>query len=222
MTACQPNSSHDDHPYRQAYRSIDFQGDTATIERIIDESSKTISHQLDAQDDYDRTAISIVRLNGVLLSLIVGLVVVSVHLDQVTATDIANEFTAVGILALLVSSITGAWVVTLSKYIVGIDTETIEQVMDADLREEEFSVLLAQSYAHWIEHNDDLMMKNTPLLSLTILLFVSGLASFALGAYAAFVGEYAGHLGVAVLLLILVFAWMDSLHQQLIEGLRRR
>lgn len=181
--------SDDIHPLRRQIDDLEFDGDTQTARRLSEEARETIDNQLDTLDDIDAKAMSILRLNVLLVGVILTAVSVAVEIDAVVLGELNNGYVAIGVGSLVLSTALAAITYTSSDSEVGIDGESIRAAVDASLDEEEFEAATAQSYAAWIEFNDRTNVMNAPVITLTMLLVVIGLVHLAIGVYAAVGGS---------------------------------
>lgn len=192
--------SDDIHPLRRQIEDLEFDGDTQTARRLSEEARETINNQLDTLDDIDAKAMSILRLNVLLVGVILTAVSVAVEIDAVVLGELNNGYVAIGVGSLVLSTALAAITYTSSDSEVGIDGESIRAAVDASLDEEEFEAATAQSYAAWIEFNDRTNVMNAPVITLTMLLVVIGLVHLAIGVYAA--------VGGANTNLVVVVSWV--------------
>lgn len=204
----------DEHPIRERIRELGFEGDTETVRRLAEEGQRTVDHQLEALNDIDTKAISILKMNLVIASAILTLGSFAANIEAVTIADLDNIYNATALVSLVLSSALAASTYTASDSEVGMDSESIRGVIDANLNEEEFEVAVAQSYAGWIEFNDRTNVLNAPLITLTTLLVVVAVIHLSLGVYEAFVSEHT--------IYIALVAWVFLLAVVLFAGLPRQ
>ena len=179
-----------EHPIQSRVRAIEFDGDTETVKRLSEEGQRTVDHQLDALHDIDAKAVSILKLNLVIVSAILAIGSFVTEANVVTIADLNNVYNAIGIVSLVLSAALAASTYTASDSEVGMGDDAIRSVIEADLTKEGFEIATAQSYAAWIEFNDRTSVLNTSLITLTTLLVVVAIVHLALGVYDAFVGTH--------------------------------
>ena len=203
------------HPLRRRISTLDYRGDPATARSLRKEAQRTLDHQLAALDDIDSKAISILRVN----TLVIGLVL------SVTSilTDSSNEFSVgsfynvymfAGVAVFLLSSMVAAATYTASDAIVGFSDETIHGVIDADLAADEFEVGAASSYGHWIAFNDVTNIKNAPLITITAGLMILGILNLSLGVYSAVIDQWTPVIAGGAYLAYAVILYFTGLTKQ--------
>jgi hypothetical protein len=147
---------------RRRIDELDFQGDTEAARRLCEEGRTTIDHQLQSLDDIDSKAISLLRVNIILVGLILTAASFISDSQTTTLTDIFNPYFAVGVVALIGSSALAALTYTASDSEVGVDDDAIDAVLAAGLSELELEVAIAESQAHWIQFNSRTSLINAP------------------------------------------------------------
>lgn len=176
------------HPIKQQIRDLEYKGDTESAKSLRKEAQRTLDHQLAALDDIDTKAMTILRVNTVLIGLILSVFSLAVDFrDDFPVTDFHNIYIFGGVIALLLSAMVAAATYTASDTEVGLSAETIHSAIDAGLTEQEFEVGAASSYAYWIEFNDVTNLKNAPLITITSGLLILGILSLSLGVYDAII-----------------------------------
>lgn len=208
------------HPIKKRIQSQGYQGNTETLERLCRESERTLDGQLSALNDIDSKAMKILRVNIVILGVIIAGTSIAVEDGVITISELANEYTIIGVLFLLLSTSVAALTYTASDSEVGIGAETIRDTMTAELSEQELELALTQSYSYWIEFNRSTIKYNSPQITLTSVFVVAGLIHFVLGMYDAFVGEFAIHFAVMAWVFIIGLALAAELPKQLKEAYR--
>lgn len=193
---------------------LDYNGETETLKRLSDEGRITLNHQIDSLNDIDSKAISVLRVNVVLLGLLLTAASLIADSQQVALQDFANNYTFFGVLALLASSAVAAVTYTASDLEVGIEADRIEDVIDSDLSEREFELAVAQSQIFWIRFNNRTNVINAPLITATNILLVVSLVHLALGVYASVVGQYVIAIAGSAWLLLLIFILATNIVSQ--------
>lgn len=178
------------HPLRKRIDQLGFEGDPETARRLAEEGRQTVDRQLEALDDIDTKAISILKLDLVIVSALLAIGSFTADVDSVPVAALNNHFNAVAVASLVCSAALAATTYTASDSEVGMDGRSIRDAIDADLTESEFDVAVAQSYAAWIEFNDRTNVLNVPLITLTTFLVVVAIVHLALGTYTALGGRY--------------------------------
>lgn len=179
----QDADTRDPHPLHD--RLPDFDGDLEAARRLRAEGRSTLDHQLDALDDIDSKASSILRVNMLLLGLILTALSLAAEDGIISLGELSNGYTFVGIIFLLLSTAFAALTYTASDTEVGIDSKTMRNALEADLTSREVEVGMAEGYAYWIDFNARTNTLNTVLITLTSWFIVISLANFSLGIYAA-------------------------------------
>lgn len=200
---------------RRRIDELDFQGDTEAARRLCEEGRTTIDHQLQSLDDIDSKAISLLRVNIILVGLILTAASFISDSQTTTLTDIFNPYFAVGVVALIGSSALAALTYTASDSEVGIEDDAIEAVLGADLSELELEVAIAESQSHWIRFNNRTNLINAPLITLTTVLIVVALVHLAIGVYDAVIGSQTLAIAIASWVLLVLLVLQAELPDQL-------
>lgn len=178
------------HPLRRRIEELDFDGDTETARRLAEEGRRTVDRQLEALEDVDAKAISLLKLNLVIVSAVLTISSLTAEVDAFAVADLNNRFNVVAVTSLVLSAALAATTYTASDSEVGMESRAVRHAIDASLSERELEVATAQSYAAWIDFNDRSNALNVLLITLTTLLVVVAIVHFALGTYAAIDGPY--------------------------------
>lgn len=199
---------------KRRIEELDYQGDLAALTRLTEESKQTLEYQLQSLNDIDSKAISILRVNVVLIGLL--LTAVSFVADSnfpLTALD--NFAFYIGIISLLLSSALAALTYTASDTEVGIPSQKVDEVIQSDLTETEFELAAAQSHVRWIWFNNRTNVINAPLITLTNILLVIALAHLSLGVYIAFNGGHVHLITGGMWTVLLIFILASNILKQL-------
>lgn len=206
----------DQHELKQLIQSLDYQGDVATVRKLRDEGRRTVDHQLDTLDDIDTKAMKILRVNILLVGFILTAFTFGVEeFDTEAVLQFGNEFVGIGISALLISSALAAFVYTASDTEAGMKYSYIHKAIDADLTNEEFEIGAANSYANWIEFNDETIIRNAPIITLTSFLVIVGIVNLSIGVYRGLDGAYPWLIGLAANLSLVGLALKTGIRGQL-------
>lgn len=207
----------DENEIRRRINALDFNGDTEAARRLCEEGRTTLDHQLQSLDDIDSKAISLLRVNIILVGLI--LTAASFISDSQTTTldEIFNPYFTVGVVALIGSSALAALTYTATDSEVGIEDDAIDAVLGADLSEIELEVAIAESQAHWIRFNNRTNLINAPLITLTTVLIVVALVHLAIGVYDAVIGSRTFLIAVISWVLIVLLVLQADLYDQIAD-----
>lgn len=199
---------------KRRIQELDYQGDKEVLRRLSQESGKTLQYQLQSLNDIDSKAISILRVNVLLL----GLILTAASLVADSSLDLAmfgNIYLYTGIVSLIFSSTIAALTYTASDIEVGIPSDKINEVIDSDLTEEEFELAVAQSHTRWIWFNNKTNIINAPLITLTNILLIISISNLALGVYAAVIGDHVIIGATIMWILLIIFVITSNLINQL-------
>lgn len=192
---------------------IDFQGDLGALQRLTEEGRHTLESQLNSLNDIDSKAISILRVNVLLMGLLfTAASFVADSRFNLSALD--NFAFSVGVVSLLLSSALAALTYTASDSEVGIEGQKINEVIQSNLTEKEFELAAAQSHVRWIWFNNRTNVINAPLITLTNILLVIALAHLGLGAYIAIDGTHTAGVTVVMWVFLLIFIAASNIIKQ--------
>lgn len=195
-------------------QELDYQGDKEALQRLSEESEKTLQYQLQSLNDIDSKAISILRVNVLLLGLM--LTAASIIADSsLELARFGNNYIYVGLASLISSSTVAALTYTASDSEVGIESNRINDVIASDLTEMEFELAVAQSHRRWIWFNNKTNIINAPLITLTNILLIVSISHLALGVYVALIGEHSLLLAAILWILLVIFILASNLIKQL-------
>jgi len=163
-------------------REIGYQGDLGSLQRLTEEGRITLDSQIESLNDVDDKAVSILRINVLLVGLLLtaGSFIANSNLELAILDNWAFY---IGIVSLLLSTSVASVTYTASASEVGIGGETINEVINADLSEKEFELAVAQSQIYWIQFNDKTNVINALLITVTNLLLIISLFHLAVGVY---------------------------------------
>ena len=199
---------------KKAVEEIDFQGDLGALRRLTEEGRTTLQYQIESLNDIDSKAISILRVNVLLIGLL--LTAASFVADsQFNLSALDNFAFYVGVFSLLLSSALATLTYTASDTEVGIESGKINEVIESDLTEEEFELAAAQSHSRWIWFNNKTNVINAPLITLTNIFLIVGLSHLGLGVYIALDGSYSLVMAVGTWILLLIFIAASNILNQI-------
>lgn len=203
------------HPFKSRIQDLDYRGDTATARSLRKEAQRTLDHQLAALNDIDSKAISILRVNTLVIGLVLSVVsILAESSNEFTVGSFYNVYMFAGVAAFLLSSMVSAATYTASDAIVGFSDETIHGAIDADLTADEFEVGAASSYGHWIAFNDVTNIKNAPLITITAGLMILGILNLSLGVYSAVIDQLTQIIAGGAYLAYAVILYVTGLSKQ--------
>lgn len=198
---------------KKAIEDLDFQGDVEALRRLTEESKTTLEYQIQSLDDIDSKAISILRVNVLLIGLL--FTAASFVADSSLSLSVLdNPALYVGVLSLLLSSALATLTYTASDTEVGIEEGKIGEVIESDLTEKEFELAVAQSHRRWIWFNNRTNVLNAPLITLTNIFLIIGLSHLGLGAYLALHGGYPCIAAIGTWILLIIFIAASSIVKQ--------
>lgn len=193
---------------------IDFQGDLGALQRLTEEGKHTLEYQLNSLNDIDSKAISILRINVLLMGLLFTAASFVVD-SQFRISALDNLAFYVGIVSLLLSSALAALTYTASDSEVGIESGKINEVIQSNLTEKEFELAAAQSHVRWIWFNNRTNIINAPLITLTNILLIVALSHLGLGAYIALDGNHTVVVAIIMWTFLLIFIVTSNIIKQM-------
>lgn len=206
-------TSRDPDELQDSLESIDFPGDVDTLSELRAEARDTVDCQSDTLNDIDTKASKILRLNILLIGILVSVLSVAAQNGggdgaSLSAVDsFINIYMEIGVSSLVLSTAFAAMTYTASELDVGVSSNNLFTILDADLSRKDVEELLVKNYIIRINFNRSTNIRNIPLIQLTIFFVVSAVVFFTLGVYDALFGSVpCWLLGAALLLLIGVLA----------------
>jgi hypothetical protein len=175
------------------------------------EARATLDHQLATLDDMDRKAISILRLDVTIASVLVTVLSLVTGIRPEMDTFV-NEYVGVSVAFLVISAVAAALTYTVSAQIVGIDAAALEDV--PELADEAFYQRLVASYADWIRFNRTANVRKAPLLTSALLGLIAGIVFLALGGLAA-LATVTLPVQIAAGVVLVVAVFFSGLYRQL-------
>lgn len=195
-----------DEELAEKLRDITFDGDAEAASTLRNEAQRTIDAQMSSLGDIDSKAIKILRINLVLTGIILTLLsfVAQVGDPEISVQAFVNPFVGAALVSLLLSSAMAALTYTASDLDVGVDPEDLARLLELDVTVQESDVVLTKGYARWIDFNDETNVRNTPLITGTILLVVFAIAFLSLGVYDALLGPVPGPLTATTIVALVI------------------
>lgn len=199
---------------KKKIEEMDFQGELGALQRLTEEGRHTLEYQLNSLNDIDSKAISILRVNVLLMGLLFTAASFVVD-SQFSLSELDNLAFYVGIISLLLSSALAALTYTASDSEVGIESGKIEEVIQSNLTEKEFELAAAQSHVRWIWFNNRTNIINAPLITLTNILLIVALSHLGLGAYIALDGNHTVAVTIVMWIFLLIFIATSNIIKQI-------
>lgn len=196
-----------------------LEGGSETAELLRTEARKTIDHQIDALDDIDEKAARILRVNVLLVGVVLSVLSLGAQSQAVEVDDFLNRFVGIGVGSLLLSSALAAWTYTASDFQAGISPDDVATLFENDVTREQSEMVVAKSYALWIEYNEETNLLNTPLITATTVVLVVSIAHFALGVYHALIADVGWKLVGATWFSLGTLAYLSELPRQITDAL---
>lgn len=139
------------------------------LDNLIDESKRTLDHQLNWIQQIDNKAVRILRANILLLGLILTALSLSTRTEILNISQFINLFSIFGLLSLVASSMGAGITYISSSFEAGIGSNDIGDIIDSNYKKSEFERKLARSYSNWIEYNQYVLGFNAVLITVTII-----------------------------------------------------
>lgn len=145
--------------------------------RVTHEEARTVlDHQISILNDIDNKATKTVRITAVIL----GIVVSAPSVIQ-NPLNFVNQFTKWGVVGLVLSICLGMFTYSSSSPDLGPNPADINRMLDNKYREDEWLVLLLDSYQDWIDRTQQVNRFNGVFLALSQLSLITSLALLAWG-----------------------------------------
>lgn len=169
--------------------------------RAIEEARRTIDYQHRTLADIDTKASRLLRINLLVVGLLLTGVSISAGRSSPPLGAFLNGFTFLGIASLLASTILAGITYTATTLRIGVDADTVRQILSEDLSDGQIDRGLAKSYANWIEGNRRESRTNARFVSATIATATYGITLLVAGGSAA-VSALPGETFVAPVLVV--------------------
>jgi len=145
--------------------------------RITHEEARTVlDHQISILNDIDNKATRTVRITAVILGILVSAPSVIEN-----PNTYVNPFTKWGVIGLVLSISLGMFTYSSSSPDLGPNSNDINRMLDEKYREDEWLVILLNSYEDWIDRTQQVNQFNGVFLVLTQLSLVTSLTLLAWG-----------------------------------------
>lgn len=208
---------------------LDDGGPESEVDTLIiayHEARRTVDSQIHLLDEIDSKAARLLRLNLILIGIILtGISVATAPQSRdglSAASELLNSYVALGLVALLGSTVLAGLTYTASHLRTGMSGPDLLDMLWNDYSDRENLAGLVQSYARWIEQNYLTNALNAPLSTLTILLQIYAVTSFALGVIESVHGAVPGYAILAALLVLSVITYLAGLSGQVRRYIRER
>lgn len=214
-------SSRDPEELRDELRSIDCCGDRELLTELRSEARETVDAQKETQNDIDTKASRILRLNILLIGVLVSVLSIAAQNGgndggQLSGIEpFVNPYTKIGIGSLVLSTAFAAMTYTASELDVGVSSENLATLLEADFSREDAEELLVKNYIVRINFNRSVNIRNIPLIQTTIVFIITAVVLFALGTYRAVAGSVPLLLLASAVGLILGVVFVSGLPTQL-------
>lgn len=195
--------------------TVPYDGEVTALEASNQQARKTVDTQIRNLGDIDTRAARILRLNAVLVGLILTALSATARLVSLETASILNVYVGTGVVLLLVSTGVAGVLYTASRLRVGVTPEDLVTTLEEDLDHRELQLVLAKSYAAWIEYNARAELQSTFFLTMSVLLVVASLAYLSLGVYAVLVSPVPTALEMATNLSLLCMVLLTGFPHQL-------
>ncbi|MDZ7730979.1 MAG: hypothetical protein U5K37_08775 [Natrialbaceae archaeon] len=191
---------------------------------LREEAHRTVEGQRATLDEMDEKAIKILRVNVIVLGVIVSLLSLTGPSGPVTddgsiASAVVSGYTAGGVVSIIASTLFATLTYTMSNVDIGINQENIISIIQADVDVRETELLLCKNYASRINFNRSTMIRQMPLVQLTVLLFYLSVILFGLALYHGLGGTISHPVHIVVGLLVVCIVGAVGLPQQLYRAL---
>lgn len=186
-------------------------------ELALEQAQRVIDVQIRTLNEIDTKAIKLLSLNAVLIGAGVSVVSVAVRSSAYPAEALSNWYTVGGGALLLASTITAALAYTASTTKAGPSANDIRRMVSGRYEQSAVTTGLARSYADWVELNYRENVRNTPLLTVSILTLVLSFVSLTVGTAESIAGPVPGWVSS----LLLAVAGVLSRSTGVFEQIRR-
>jgi hypothetical protein len=219
-------SSTDPDDLKQELESIDFSGDPDLLREFREEARVTVDKQIETLNDIDTKASRILRVNIVLIGVLVSVASIvaqngsSANADTLMIEPYINLYMMVGVGSLILSTAFAAITYTASELDVGLSSENLKTLLDADFPKDKVEELVVKNYIVRINFNRSTNIRNIPLIQATIILIIAAIASFALGLYRAAIGSVPYWVLLVTLAILAVVIVASGFYKQLKRAFR--
>lgn len=155
-----------------------------------DECRRTLAYQLESISELDAKSIAMFRTSIILGALLIAALSVLAETRPGTLHAVANWYTGVGLVALLVSSAVALLAHSASRVQTGVHPQHAFDVTTNEFTSRELESGLVVGYADWLQQNQRINMKKAALLTVSMIVLVAALVHLSLGLYAAVIDWY--------------------------------
>lgn len=177
-------------------------------QRAYEEAKRTVNRQTEWLREIDTKAMRTLRFNAILLGVVVPTATFAVQFGLVRSAEVFyNVHVGAGVAALVGSTALAGVTYTATSLDVGVSSDDIRTAQRHGLSDRQLHDTLVTSYAGWIRSNRRTLLRNSLLVTATIVLTIYALALLALGAGAAVLGgipapvRYGAYLGLVAVTL---------------------
>lgn len=167
-------------PVQQPGRQLPDGADEVAV-LMREEGRLTVDRLNQGLGDIETKASKLMRTNLVLVGLLLSAFSVASRSQSIDPSPFLNSFTAVGVLALVGSTIGAGVTYTSTESRVGISPEVIYGFVGTDLDPAEVESGLAKAYARWIAVNRRANVENAFFATVTTLLVLAAVVLIATG-----------------------------------------
>lgn len=163
--------------------------DGAVCKRVCEEARATLDQQIYRNENVDRKALGIFRLNLLLAGLLLTIFSLLMNSSEISENEFINTWAVAGLVALFISTVFAAMTYTSTSYDIGIGPGLIEDSefgrydSPTDLEDD-----LREMYREALKHNSNVGQFNAYFITIAIaglldsvILFVGGATISALG-----------------------------------------
>lgn len=221
-----PRPSRDPDELRDTLAEVDFTGEDEQLSELRAEARETVTAQKATLTDIDTKASRILRLNILLIGVIMSALSLAARGDVEANSGLAgvepfiNPYMKLGVASLVLSTALAAVTYTASELDVGVNADNLTNLVRAGLPAEDAEELLVKNYAVRINFNRSINIRNTPLITSTIVFVVTSVVCFTLGVYEAVIDAVPLWLSISATLLVLGVVWMSGLVRQIVRAIR--
>ena len=145
------------------------------------EARSTVDQQIEKIHKEDQKAVGIFRVNLLVIGILSSAISLSIRTDVLATSSFINAHTAIGALALILSSVVAAMAYTSSKFEMGVDPSQVDLASDGDKTREDIYETLSKQYSNWIARNQSVHQFNAYAITWSMILAIAGVVFFAGG-----------------------------------------
>jgi len=207
-------------------KAIEFEGDTQTLGTLRSEANLTVERQLATLADIDDKASRMLRLNVLLVGVVVSALSITDRLGDASMTGVPmidqfqNVYVELGLASLVLSTAVAAITYTVTEYDGGVSGDNLTRLLQAELPHEGVEALLVKNYATRINFNRSANVRNTPLITATIVFAVTGVVLLTVGTYQAVLQPVPWWLAAGAILVVGTIVVVSGLVTQTHQAVR--